>query len=173
MLGCWPVFRWIPKVGIWQASLPIHPTTDVYQAETAGQKEYDHAIWWGCQHPMPKWDTSVEAPTINLIGYKTMWEEIIALYHEVYQLKRAPRTVQGDPKDMEEIHQEVFTSLKEHLQHRQGPTQVEEPGQGTASTSEQPAHQDQTHGPTSRRKCRRPMTIFGVGSRSHARRPQG
>ena len=64
---------------------------------------------------MPEWDTSVEAPTVNVIGYKTTIEEIIGLYHEVYQLKRAPRTVPGDVKMAEEIHQEILNSLKEHL----------------------------------------------------------
>ena len=46
---------------------------------------------------MPEWDVSVKAPAVDLVGYMTTQEEIIALYHEVYQLKRAPRTVPGDP----------------------------------------------------------------------------
>ena len=68
----------------------------------------------------------MEAPAIDLVGYRTTWEEIIALYHEVYQLNRAPETVQGDPEAMEEIQQEILASLKECLQHRQGPTHPEE-----------------------------------------------
>ena len=69
---------------------------------------------------MPQWGTSVEAPAVNLIGYKTTQEEIIALYNKVYQLKRAPGTVQGDLEEMEEICQEILASLKEHLQCRWG-----------------------------------------------------
>ena len=84
---------------------------------------------------MPKWDTSMEAPAIDLIGYKTTQEEIFALYHEVHQLKRAPRTVPGDPKVAEEIHQEILNSLKEHLQCRQHSTQLDEPEQVSASAS--------------------------------------
>ena len=84
---------------------------------------------------MPQWVTSMEAPAIDPVGYRTTQEEILALYHEVYQLKRAPRTVQGDLEATEETHQEILASLKEHFQCRQCPTQPEEQEQGLAGTS--------------------------------------
>ena len=91
-----------------------------------GKRSMTMGIWWDHQQPMPKWDTSMETPTVDLIGYKTTWEEIFTLYHEVYKLKRALGTVPGDPREVEEVPQEILDSLKEHLQHRQGPTQLEE-----------------------------------------------
>ena len=57
----------------------------------------------------------METPTIDLIGYETTQEEIFALYHEVYKLKRVPRTVPSDLREAEEVHQEILYSLKEHL----------------------------------------------------------
>ena len=60
----------------------------------------------------------METPTIDLIGYKTTQEEIFTIYQEVYQLKRAPRTVPGDLREAEKVHQEILYSVKEHLQHR-------------------------------------------------------
>ena len=47
---------------------------------------------------MPKWDASMETPNIDLIGYETTWEEIFMLYHKVYKLKWAPKTVPSWPK---------------------------------------------------------------------------
>ena len=80
---------------------------------------------------MPKWDPSMETPTVNLIGYKTSQEEIFTLYQEVYQLKRAPGMVLCDLEMEEENHWEILDSLKEHLQCRWGSAlPEEEPRQG-------------------------------------------
>ena len=46
----------------------------------------------------------MEAPTVGLVGYKTTREEIFTLYQEVYQLKRAPEAVPGDPEEAEKTH---------------------------------------------------------------------
>ena len=40
---------------------------------------------------------------MELVGYKTTSEEIIALYHEVYQLKRAQGKAQCDWEAVEGI----------------------------------------------------------------------
>ena len=48
------------------------------------------------------------------------------LYQEVYQLKRASRTVPHDAETEEEIHQEILDSLKECLWHRWGSALPEE-----------------------------------------------
>ena len=106
--------------------------------EPAEQKEFDCGIWWGHQQSMPEWDTSMETPTIDLVGYKATQEEIFMLYQEVYQLKRAPGTVPGDLREAEEVHQEILDSLKEHLWHGWsgiGPAQPEEPVWGSAGMS--------------------------------------
>ena len=96
------------------------------QVETTGQKEYDCRAHQGYQQPSPEWDTRVETPTINLVGYKTTGEEIFMLYQEVYQLKRAPRVVLCSQKMAEEIHLEILDMLKEHLHCRWGPALLAE-----------------------------------------------
>ena len=48
------------------------------EAQTAGQKEFNCGIPWGHQQSMLKQDPSMEVPTIDLVGYKTTQEEIIA-----------------------------------------------------------------------------------------------
>ena len=75
---------------------------------------------------MPKRDVRAEAPTSELITCKTTQEEIMGLYHQVYQLKRNPRPVPCSQEMAEEICLEILEMLKEHLQHRWGPTQLEE-----------------------------------------------
>ena len=96
------------------------------QAENAGQKEYDYLRWRGQQQSMPKCDASMEASTVDLVGYKTSREEIFTLYQEVYQVKRAPGAVPGHPEEDEKTCQEILDLLKVSLWHRQGPTQSEE-----------------------------------------------
>ena len=100
--------------------------------ETAEQKEYDCRIWQGHQQSMPKWDASVEVPTIDLVGYKTTQEEDYSIIPWGLPIEKGPQTVPGDPKVAEEILQETLNSLKECLQCRWGSTQPEEPEQGSA-----------------------------------------
>ena len=119
---------------------------------TAGWKVYDHGIWWGCQQSMPKQDASMEAPAINLIGYQTTQEEIIALYHEVYQLKRAPRTVPHDPKRWKRPTRRSLTQWRSIS----GICGVLS-SWGNQS-KDQLAHQGPTNGLISSGECRRPMT---------------
>ena len=75
---------------------------------------------------MPEQDASMEAPAVDLVGYKTTREEIITLYQGVCQLKMAPGAVPGDPEEAEKTYQEILDMLKEHLQHRWASTQPEE-----------------------------------------------
>ena len=73
----------------------------------------------------------MEAPTINLIGYRSTRKEIFTLYQDVYQLKRAPRVVPCDLETEEEVCREILDSLKECLWHRWGSAlPEEEPRQG-------------------------------------------
>ena len=117
---------------------------------------------------MPKSDANMEASAVDLVGYKTSREVIFTLYQEVYQLKRAPGAVPGDPEEVEKTHQEILDSLKEHLWHMWGPAQLEEkPSKGLWAPKCQCR-------PNSTTRCRQPMATMatlGTGSRSHARRP--
>ena len=113
----------------WEAGRLHHPYVVqcmFAHTEAAGWKEHDCTICRGCQQPLPKWDATVEAPAIKVVGYKTTREGIIALYHEVYQLRRGPRAVPCDPEMEEEIHPEILESLKECLWHRWGSALLEE-----------------------------------------------
>ena len=70
----------------WESDRPHHPYILQWMfahAETAVRKEYDCTVCQGHWQPLSEQDTSVEAPTIKLVGYKTTQEEIIVLYHEV------------------------------------------------------------------------------------------
>ena len=75
---------------------------------------------------MSERDIQVEVPAIELLTHKTIWEEIMGIYHQVYQLKRNPREVPCSQDMEEETHIEILEMLKEHLWHRWGPTQPEE-----------------------------------------------
>ena len=63
---------------------------------------------------------------MELITCKTTQEEIMGLYHQVYQLKRNPRALPCSEGTAEEICIEILEMLKEHLRHRWGPAQPEE-----------------------------------------------
>ena len=106
-------------------------------AEAARQKEYDHRICWGCQQPLLERDLQVELSTMELITQETTQEEIMALYHQVYQLKRNPREVPCSEDTKEEICLEILETLKEHLQCRQGSAQLER--ESRQRTSRMPA----------------------------------
>ena len=71
-------------------------------------------------------DASQETPAVEWVGYRTTHEEVFNLYQEIYQLKRTPGLVPGDQEVVDQIHQEILDSLKEHIWHRQSPTQLEE-----------------------------------------------
>ena len=119
----------LDEIPRWEPSEPHHPY--LYQrmfahAEATGQKEYDCRVCWGHRQPLSERDVQVEVPAMKLITCNTTWEEIMGLYHQVYQLKGNPRAVPRFEETTEEIHIEILEMLKEHLQHRQSPTQSEE-----------------------------------------------
>ena len=60
---------------------------------------------------------------MELLTQETTWEEIMALYHQVYQLKRSPGPVPCLEDTTEEIHIEILEMLKEHPWHRWSLTQ--------------------------------------------------
>ena len=62
---------------------------------------------------------------MGLLTPGTMLKEILALYWEVFQLKRDPGEVQCSEDTVEETQIEILETLKEHLQCRWGPTQSE------------------------------------------------
>ena len=58
----------------------------------------------------------------------------MGIYHQVYQLRRKPREVPSSQDTAEETHIEILEMLKEHLQHKWGPTQMEELRQRSTGT---------------------------------------
>ena len=76
---------------------------------------------------------------MGLLTLQTTHEEILALYQEVYQLKRDPGEDPCSEDTVEEIWIEILETLKECLWCRQGPTQSEKPGQ---RTPRMPAEED-------------------------------
>ena len=64
---------------------------------------------------------------MEMLTLETTCEEIMALYQEVYQLKRNPGEVPCLEDMTEEIQIEILEMLKECLWHRWGPVQLEEP----------------------------------------------
>ena len=64
---------------------------------------------------------------MGLLTPKTMLEEILVLYQEVFQLNWDPGGVQCSTGAAEEAHTEILEALKAHLQHRQGSFWLEEP----------------------------------------------
>ena len=107
------------------------------QTENAGHREYDHVRWRGCPQLASEQDASQKTPAVDLVGYKTTQEEIFNLYQEVYQLKRTPGPVPGNPEVAEKICQEILDSLEEHLQCRQGTSYLEETSRHRSRTSAQ------------------------------------
>ena len=68
----------------------------------------------------------MEAPTVELMGFKTSQEEIQRVYNELYQLKRAPGVEPCDVEMVKNILQEMLDSVKEHLCCRQDHAQLME-----------------------------------------------
>ena len=95
-------------------------------AEATGLKEYHNGICRGHQQPSLKRDLWAEASAMEMQILETTHEEVMALYQEVYQLKRNPGEVPCLEDTTEEIQIEILEMLKEHLLHRWGPTQPEE-----------------------------------------------
>ena len=136
--------------------------------ETAGQKEYDFRVHQGCWQPSPERDVWVEVPAMELITHKTTQEEIMGLYHQVYQLKRNPRAVPCSQDMAEEICLEILEMLKECLQHRWGPILLEVEQRQTTTgtrTTRAPARQN------SMPRCRPCKTATRTCGRSHVKKP--
>ena len=55
---------------------------------------------------------------MELLTHEATREEILGLYHQVYQLKRNQGEVSCSHDMAQEIHIEILETLKEHLQHR-------------------------------------------------------
>ena len=91
-----------------------------------GQKEYDQAIYWGQQLPLPEQDPSTKPSAIELIGPRSTREEIRGAYNNVYQLLRSPGESPCDAEMEERVHQEILDFVKEYLQHRWDCAQLEE-----------------------------------------------
>ena len=79
--------------------------------EGAGWKECDCKICRGCWQPSLERDLWLEVPAMVLLTQETTQEEIMALYHQVNQLKRNP----GEVPCSEDTAEEILEMLKECL----------------------------------------------------------
>ena len=77
-------------------------------------------ICQGCQQGTPGLDTRADVPKIQLLGYKTSQGDIRGLYNKVYQLKRFPSPPLCGSEWMQELAQDILSSVEEHLQQRGG-----------------------------------------------------
>ena len=91
----------------------------------AGLKEYHWGICWGHWQPSLERSLQGEVSTMGPLTSQTTHNEILALYQEVYQLKRDPGEVQCSENTVEETQIKILEILEECLQSRWGPTQPE------------------------------------------------
>ena len=73
-----------------------------------GQKEVECMVCRGCWEGLPKLDPEVDLSAIQFVGPKTIKEEILSLYLEVYKQQRLP----GSPPGELELMEEVVSSFK-------------------------------------------------------------
>ena len=88
--------------------------------KAARLKEYHQGICQGHWQASPERSPQVEISTVGLLIPSPMYEEILTLYQEVYQLKRDPGEVQCSENMVEETCIEILDALKEHLWFRWG-----------------------------------------------------
>ena len=93
--------------------------------KAVGLKEYHCGICWGHWQPSLERDLQAWASTMEMLTPETTQDKVIALYQEVYHLKRNPWEIFCSGDTAEETHLEILEALKECLQSRQGATQAE------------------------------------------------
>ena len=84
-------------------------------AEAMGLKEYHHRICHGHWQPLSERDLWVGASAMEMLTLETTCEEVMALYQEVYLLKRNPGEVPCLEETTKEIQIEILEMLREHL----------------------------------------------------------
>ena len=134
-ISVWEAERWLDaklfldEIPKWKPGRPHHSL--LYQkmfapVKAARLKKYHRGICQGYWQPSPGRSPQVEVSAMGLLTPQTMHEEILALYKEVYQLKRDPGEVQCSEDAVEETYIEILETLRECLWCRQGSTQSEE-----------------------------------------------
>ena len=164
-----PIYFWMKSPGL-QALPPISLSENVCPHGGCRQKEYDHRICWGYWQPSPERDLWEEIPAIELLTHETTQEEIMGIYHQVYQLKRKPREEPCSQDMAEETCIETLEMLKECLWHRWGLPSQRSWGEGLQAPEPLGCLLRWNSMP----RCRWPMTIlatFRTGSRSPRMKP--
>ena len=64
---------------------------------------------------LPKLDPKADISVVQLVGPQTSREEIKFLYYKVYKLQRLPGSSPGELEWIEELTEEVVSSLEDHL----------------------------------------------------------
>ena len=82
-------------------------------AKAVRLREYHQGICQGNQQPSPDRSPQVEVSAMGMLTPQTTHKEILALYLEVYQLKRDPGEVQCSEDVVEETCAEIREVLRE------------------------------------------------------------
>ena len=69
-------------------------------------------IHQGCWHGLPCLDPQVDVSTVQSVGSQTSKEEIQDLYHQVYKLRRLPRSLLCGPEWAGTLARDIMSSLK-------------------------------------------------------------
>ena len=86
-----------------------------HQATATSKSKHDHAICQGRWEPSVEQDVEREPMAMELIWPDSSWEDIVDLYHDVYQLGSLLGKICCDEEMEVCICQEVMDSVKEYL----------------------------------------------------------
>ena len=140
----------LDEIPRWHAGGPHHVL--LYQrmfkyAKGSSLKEYHQGIYQGHWQFSPERCPQEEVSAMGLLTPEMALEEILALYQEVYQLKREPAGVQCTEDMVGETHIEILEVIKACLQHRWSSYPPVEPrqiprtsGEAQLHPYEQPSH---------------------------------
>ena len=115
------------------------------QAAESVQREMGRPICWGHHQGLQGLDTRVDVPAVQLVGYKTSWEEIWELYTKVYLLRRLPGPSPCGPQWAQELTQDILSSMEDCLQWRRGDDAPEVGQEWGAASTLLPHHLKENH----------------------------
>ena len=85
------------------------------QADHLGRREAEQMICWGRQHGIPHLDPQVDISAVWSVGPQTSREETRDPYHQVYKLRRLPRSLPSRLEWAGELTRDVVSSLNNCL----------------------------------------------------------
>ena len=100
--------------------LPLILQEMFLQAAHLGRKEAECMIHQVHQHGLLHLDTQADVSAVQAVGLQTSREEIRDLYYQMYKLRRLPGSPLCGPEWMEELVEDVVSSLKNCLRWKEG-----------------------------------------------------